>query len=110
MATLRLCVTSKPAPAMAIVGDRGLAEEIGEGTVALAAQLGKVALKGDETCAAIKGLARPRVVTLIFKGKNVRKKPNDPISAALINQSSNAAYKAWGGGERLAARIAANKQ
>lgn len=93
--------------AFAIVGDRGPSDEIGEGTIALAATLGKATLNGSETYTQIRKLVRADVVTLVLNGNNIRDKEKGALTQALIDQNVKAAFDQWGGEDRLAACIAA---
>ncbi len=88
----------------AIVGDRGPAQSIGEGTVLLAAQLRDVPLTGKETYREVRALAISRVHYLGFPGTNVRNSlQGQPLTQALVDTLGLQAFEAWGGHERLKA-------
>lgn len=89
----------------AVVGDRGPADSIGEGTVYLAAKLSGKSLSGSETYDSIKKLAIPKVHYLILPGQNIRSAvgPKAPLTQADIDRVGAQEFRAWGGEDRLAA-------
>jgi hypothetical protein len=89
--------------AFALVGDRGPADAIGEGSVALAAALGGVTVADDATFAEIKALKRPRVATLIFPTRDVPRLTGRRFTQADIDRLGTEALAAFGGRERLEA-------
>ena len=89
--------------AFALVGDRGPAHKIGEGTVALAATLGGVGLAGTETFQEIKRLARPRVDYLIFPTRDVPRMTGGRFDQSTVDRLGREALEAFGGLARLEA-------
>lgn len=87
--------------AFAIVGDRGPAAKIGEGTVALAAALAGTPLAADATFADIRRLARPQVDYLLFPARDIRRLTNGAFTQADIDRLGREALAAFGGEERL---------
>jgi hypothetical protein len=89
----------------AVVGDRGPANAIGEGTVRLAAQLAGRTLDGSETYPQIRALAIAKVHYLAFPAQNIQAVvgPGQPFTQDDIDRAGAEALAAWGGEERLAA-------
>lgn len=87
--------------AFALVGDRGPASAIGEGSVALAAALGGVTVPANATFAEIKALKRRRAHYLILPARNVPELTNRRFSQADIDRLGAEGLAAFGGVERL---------
>jgi len=87
--------------AYAITGDRGPAQALGEGTVALAASLANRNLEGDETYQQIKTLARPDVQYVIFPMDDIRRIMSGPFTQQDVNDVGERLFSDWGGGDRL---------
>lgn len=92
--------------AFALVGDTGPKAAIGEGSVALAAALGGVAVPADATFADMKALKRERVATVIFPTRDVPRLTDGQFTQADIDRLGREALAAFGGPERLRACIA----
>ena len=87
--------------AFAINGDRGPANGIGEGTIALTAALSGMTLKGDEPFSEIKKLARPNVQYVIFPKDDIRRKVGPAFTQADIDRVGKEIFERWGGVARL---------
>ena len=87
--------------AFAVVGDEGPPEEIGEGTVALAAALGGVTIPPNAKYAEMKALVRRKVHYLIFPSRDVPRLTNGVFSQRDIDRLGTQYLTAFGGIERL---------
>lgn len=87
--------------AFAIVGDRGPAKDLGEGTIALAARLGQKTLSGQETYGEIKKLALPQVQYLVFPGVSIGKTKAGGFLQSDVDQAGQELLDRWGGISRL---------
>lgn len=84
-----------------IVGDRGPAKDLGEGTIALAAALRGTSLVGTETYQQIKQLALPALQFVVFPGESVRDKFPGHLTQADVDAMARSAFERWGGVSRL---------
>lgn len=89
--------------AFALVGDRGPAASLGEGSVALAAALGNVQVAPNATYASIRSLARPLVHTVIFPSRDVPRLTGGTFTQSDIDRLGQDALAAFGGVNRLRA-------
>lgn len=89
--------------AFALVGDRGPAKSIGEGTVALAAALGNKMVPGDANFRTIKRLKREKVHTVIFPTRDVPRLTGGNFTQADVDRLGQEALQAFGGIDRLRA-------
>jgi hypothetical protein len=87
--------------AYAIVGDRGPPNDLGEGTIALTANVRDQTLSGRETYPEIKKLSLSKVQYVIFSGENVRKAFPGTFTQADIDRLGKEIFERWGGVERL---------
>ena len=85
----------------AIVGDRGPASNVGEGSIALTASLSDRHLNGRETYPEIKALRRADVDYVLFPTQDVLRLAPGPLSAEKIDRLGAAAFEQWGGITRL---------
>lgn len=87
----------------AVNGDVGPVDSIGEGSIALAASLGGVQLRGDETYREIRALARADVDYLTFPRDDIRRLvgSGNPFTQQDIDREGRAVFERWGGVERL---------
>lgn len=87
--------------AYAIVGDRGPANDLGEGTIALTASLRNQTLSGEETYPKIKKLSLSKAQYVVFSGENIHKFFPRTFTQADIDQLGKDIFERWGGIERL---------
>lgn len=87
--------------AFAINGDRGPANRIGEGTIALTAALSGRTLQGDEPFNELKRLARRNVQYVIFPKDDIRRKVGPAFTQADIDRVGKEIFEQWGGVARL---------
>jgi hypothetical protein len=87
--------------AFGINGDVGPADKIGEGSVALAAELGGAALPERATYREVQELRRLRVHYLIFPNRDVPRMTGGGFTQEDINRLGAAALAAFGGLDRL---------
>jgi len=87
----------------AVNGDVGPATSIGEGSIALAASLSNVTLRGNETYDEIRALAHADVDYLIFPRDDIRRivGAGTPFTQEDIDRAGQALFERWGGAERL---------
>lgn len=85
----------------AIVGDRGPAKSLGEGSVALAAALRDVPVAPDATYLTIRALALPSVDYVVFPAINAKTAVGGPLTQAKIDRLGREAFARWGGVTRL---------
>lgn len=85
----------------AIVGDRGPADKLGEGSIALTAALKNATVAPDATYATIKRLAIANVDYLVFPRVDAVKAPGGPVTQAKIDNLGRLAFERWGGADRL---------
>lgn len=92
----------------AVHGDIGPEDDIGEGTIALAAELGGNPVDPDATYSSIKRLQRPAVDYLVFPADDVVREygPKHRVGQADIESFGREVFESWGGIERLRACIA----
>jgi len=95
--------TATNVTSFAIVGDSGPSGSIGEGSIRLAAALGKRNFGGNETYADIKKLARGDVQYLLFPKHDIRNVVGARYSQADIDKAAQEVFEQWGGRNRLAA-------
>jgi hypothetical protein len=84
-------------------GDRGPARAIGEGSVALAAELGGRSVPEGATYREVRQLKRPRVHYLIFPSRDVPRMTDGAFTQSDIDRLGADALAAFGGVERLRA-------
>lgn len=87
--------------AYAIVGDRGPAGSLGEGSIALAAAMTSTVLSGQETYQQIKALARGTVDYVILNAQDIKVLKPGAVTQAKIDEAGKTAFEAWGGIGRL---------
>ncbi len=85
----------------AIVGDRGPARDLGEGTVKLTANLQGRTLAGNETYTEIKKLSLSKVQYVVFAGENIRKRSPGSFTQIDVDRVGKEIFDRWGGVERL---------
>jgi len=94
--------------AFAVVGDTGPRNDLGEGSVALAAALAGRPLRGNETYQEVRALHRTDVDVLVFNRRELRRVIPGAFSQADVDRLGLEAFDAWGGRPRLdACRTAA---
>lgn len=88
--------------AFAVNGDRGPYENIGEGSVRLAAQLSGTDVASIKNYDDAKHLKRPDVQYLIFPNIDLKKLKGSAFSQKDVNDVGLEAFSKWGGAEKLA--------
>lgn len=96
--------------AFAINGDRGPVNGIGEGTIALTAQLHGRTLRGDEPYQEIKRLVVPDVDYVTFPADDIRRKvgAGQGFTQSDIDRFGKEVFDKWGGAARLDACASMN--
>ena len=89
--------------AFALHGDAGPSNKIGEGTIALTAELLGKTVPSDATYSEIRKLAVPNVEYLIFPANDVEKyyRNKGGVTQSRINEYGAKVFADWGGIERL---------